>query len=146
VQILVMAAAAGVLAFTSNAMRSGLPWRGSAAEEIVHRDVDWIDATDAAALLHDVSALFLDARPAAAFENRRVQGAVSFPADALDAAYADLRDFLDASMTVIVYADDANLTVRAARFLKERGLNVRCVAGGWEAWQDARLPTEGGAP
>lgn len=145
-QILVMAAVAGALAFGSNALRSGLPWSGSAAEEIVHRDVEWIDAAEAGALVHDVSTLFLDARPSATFENRRVQGAVSFPADAAESAYAELRDFLDPSMTVIVYADDANLSVRAARFLKERGLTVRCLSGGWDAWQDARLPTEGGAP
>lgn len=144
-QILVIGALSGVLGFASNTLRQGLPWGGSSSEEIIYRDVTWIDATEAAPLQSDVTALFLDARPVAAFERHRIHGAVSFPADAVEAAYGELRDFLDPSMVLVVYADDPNLVVRVAKFLDARGFTARCLLGGIDAWERERLPTDAGA-
>ena len=63
-------------------------------------------------------------------------------ADGLEAAFAEVRDFLDPSMDLVVYAADTMSAVRVAKYLLARGLHARVLEGGWEAWQDARLPTE----
>ena len=68
------------------------------------------------------------------------------PADDLQANWVAIRDFLDPSMTLIVYADDPNLTVRVVEFLSARNLQAQGLGGGWEAWQDAHLPEERGNP
>lgn len=110
----------------------------------MHRDVDWISVEKAGALQEDALTLFVDARPVQAFEQRRIFGALSLPADDLDTNWATLRDFLDPSMTLIVYADDPNLTVRTVEFLLARQLRAQGLGGGWEAWSHARLPEERG--
>jgi len=147
-QMLSLLALAAILAVGSNALRPGtsgrLPWSGSDPESMVYRDIDWISVSDAAPLHEEMTTIFLDARSPEAFERQRVYGALSLPADALDVHWAELRDFLDASMTLIVYADDPNLTVRTVEFLQARGLPARGLSGGWNAWRDARLPEERG--
>ena len=144
-QVLAVLLISAALAVTSNTMRSGsLPWGGSQPEALVYRNIDWVSVEDAALLQNDVMTLFLDARPQAQFAQRRVFGAASLPADDLQANWVEIRDFLDPSMTLIVYADDPNLTVRVVAFLAARSFQVEGLAGGWEAWQDAHLPEERG--
>lgn len=144
-QVLTLLVVSAVLAVASNTLRSGgLPWAGNPPEAMVYPDVDWIAVEDAAPLREDLHTIFLDARPADAFERQRIYGALSLPADALEQHWAELRDFLAEDMTLIVYADDANLTVRTVEFLVARGLSARGLSGGWNAWRDARLPEERG--
>jgi rhodanese-related sulfurtransferase len=145
-QVLTLLLLSVVLAVGSNALRSGggLPWAGSQPEALVYRDIEWMSVEDAAPLNEDLHTIFLDARPVDAFERQRIYGALSLPADALDRHWAELRDFLTADMTLIVYADDPNLTVRTVEFLVARGLPARGLSGGWDAWRDARLPEERG--
>jgi len=134
-----------VLAVVSNTVRSGgLPWRGSEPDALVYSKIDWVSVDAAAPLQDDVMTLFVDARPQAQFAQQRVFGAVSLPADDLTVNWAAIRDFLDPSMTLIVYADDPNLTVRVVEFLGARGFRVQGLGGGWDAWQAAHLPEERG--
>ncbi len=65
-----------------------------------------------------------------------------FPADGVEGAYEELRDFLAPEMTLVVYSQDLLLSVRAARFLTERGYDAFVLDGGWNAWRDARQPLE----
>ena len=146
-QILAVLLISAALAVASNTLRTGgLPWSGSQPEALVYRNIDWISVEDAAPLQDDVMTLFLDARPQAQFAQRRVFGSVSLPADDLQANWVEIRDFLDTRMTLIVYADDPNLTVRVVEFLAARSFQVEGLGGGWEAWQDAHLPEERGNP
>jgi len=104
--------------------------------------VEFVAATEAASLLENVNALFLDARPPEEFARRHVFGAVSFPADEQEKAYEELRDFLAPEMQLVVYAGDSMRAVRLVKFLSERGYEARALEGGWEAWQEQRLPVE----
>jgi len=144
-QVLTLVLLSAVLAAASNSFRSGgLPWQGSQPESHIYRDIDWLSVEVAGPLQEDASTIFLEARPIEQFERRRVFGALSLPADDLVASWASIRDFLDPSMTLIVYADDPNLTVRTVEFLSARGLRTQALGGGWDAWTNARLPEERG--
>ena len=102
----------------------------------------FVDLGEAERLHADPTTLFLDARDAESFAQRRVFGAVSFPADDIETAYAELRDFLAPDMPLVVYSKDLLLAVRAARYLQERGYDAAVLDGGWDAWHRARLPVE----
>ena len=134
-----------LLGVGANALRSqGIDWRGNDPERFRHSDVEFLRVPQAATLHESASTkvLFLDARPSADFAQRHVFGAVSMPADGVEAAYEELRDFLDTDMTLVVYAGDSMLAVRVAKFLAARGYAARVLEGGWEAWQERRLPVE----
>ena len=142
-QVLVLVGVAAGLAFLTNVMRSeGIDWAGRDPERFRHADVEFL-SVEAAAPLHSVATtLFLDARSTAEFAAGHVFGAVSLPADATDSTYEELRDFLAPDMDLVVYAGDTMSAVRVAKFLNDRGLKARVLEGGWEAWQDERLPVE----
>lgn len=141
-QVLVLVGVAAALGMVTNALRSeGIHWGGD-PERFRHADVEFL-GVDAAGPLHSQpTTMFLDARSGAEFAAGHVFGAVSLPADAVDTAYEELRDFLTPDMDLVVYAGDMMSAVRAAKFLNERGLRARVLDGGWEAWRDARLPVE----
>jgi len=142
-QVVVLVGVAATLALLTNVLRSeGIDWGGRDPERFRHADVEFL-SVDAAAPLHSVATtLFLDARSAAEFAAGHVFGAVSLPADAADSTYEELRDFLAADMDLVVYAGDTMSAVSVAKYLNERGLHARVLEGGWEAWQDERLPVE----
>ena len=142
-QVVVLVAVSVALGMASNALRpQGIDWSGRDPERFRHPDVEFLDV-ETAASLHAVSTtLFLDARAPEAFAAGHVFGAVSLPADNQETAYEELRDFLGPEMTFVVYSDDSMLAVRVAKFLNARGFKAQVLEGGWEAWQDRRLPVE----
>ena len=143
IQVLVLLGAAVILGAGTNALRSdGIAWGGRNPERYRYPDVDFLPVEEAAKIHDQVTTLFLDARPAAEFAHRHVAGAVSFPADSVQAAWESLRDFVDPQMTLVVYGDDIVLAVRAAKFLGERGCRAQVLDGGWSAWTDHRYPVE----
>lgn len=144
-QTLVLLLLSVALGLGANAWRSeGIDWRGSDPERFRHQDVEFLRLPEAAALHESASpmTMFLDARDPADFARGHVFGAVSMPADDVEAAYVELRDFLDPGMTLVVYAGDTMRAVRLAKFLSSRGYAARVLEGGWEAWQERRLPVE----
>ncbi|MFQ5601119.1 MAG: rhodanese-like domain-containing protein [Candidatus Krumholzibacteriia bacterium] len=146
-QVVVLVVVSGVAAFVANGLRSGgIEWRGGDPERFRYPGVEFISIEDAAVLHEDLSTLFLDARSPRDFETRHVFAAVSFPADDVEAAYEELRDFLDPQMNLVVYSTETLVAVRAARFLGERGFRASVLDGGWEEWRGRRLPVEGGSP
>ena len=143
IQVLILVVAAAILGAGANALRSdGIAWGGRNPERYRYPDVDFLPVEAAAKIRDQVTTLFLDARPAAEFAHRHVAGAVSFPADSVQAAWESLRDFVDPQMTLVVYGDDIVLAVRAAKFLGERGCRAQVLDGGWGAWTDHRFPVE----
>lgn len=142
-QVLVLTVVSVALGMASNALRpQGIDWGGRDPERFRHPDVVFLKVEEAASLHAISTTLFLDARAPEAFAAGRVFGAVSLPADSQETAYDELRDFLTPEMTLVVYSDDSMLAVRVAKFLNARGFEARVLEGGWEAWQDKRLPVE----
>jgi len=143
VQALILLGISAGLAFSANVLRTDRLALATDPTRYRYQDIRFI-AVDDAARIHeaDPTVLFLDARDPGAYERRRILGAVSFPADALDPAYAELRDFLIADTRLVVYSEDVLLSVRAARFLAARGYDAAVLDGGWDAWGHARLPVE----
>ncbi len=144
-QTLALLALSVALGLGANAWRSeGIDWRGSDPERFRHQDVEFLRLPEAATLHANASptTLFLDARDPAEFARRHVFGAVSMPADDVETAYEELRDFLSSDMTLVVYAGDSMRAVRLAKFLNARGYATRVLEGGWEAWQERGLPAE----
>lgn len=95
-------------------------------------------------LLFRKGALFLDARPEAAFFERHIPGALSFSVQHRDQTLLTLIESRRPSTALVAYCqgmecDEAHL---AARELREMGLtNVMVFAGGFEEWEAAGYPT-----
>jgi rhodanese-related sulfurtransferase len=140
--VLTLLAVSAGLAFAANLLRSDRLELGTDPGRYRYQDVHFVSVDDAARVRDAPTTLFLDARDGATYERRRIFGAVSLPADGIEAAYADLRDFLAPDMTLIIYSKDLLFSVRVARFLDERGYDTAVLDGGWDAWRDAGLPVE----
>jgi rhodanese-related sulfurtransferase len=139
--MLALVAAACVAGAVSNGVRATLEWRGN-DPLLLQRQVGRIVVEDAARLQDDPRSLFLDVRPRAEFDRGRIRGALSFAVDSLDAAYAEVRDFLGPEIQLVVYGEETLPAVRGAEFLKARGHTVRVLEGGWRAWQERALPED----
>jgi rhodanese-related sulfurtransferase len=146
-QMLSFFGAALVAGTISNATRSHrLAWRGGDPDLLRYPKVKSITIAEAISLHDQATTLFLDARPKRDFEAEHVRGAVSFSADDLGAAFEELRDFLGADVTLVVYGQETLPAVRAVEFLAQRGHEARVLEGGWRAWKTRGLATETGAP
>lgn len=96
------------------------------------------------------SALILDARPSAFFENGHVPGALNLARDDFASDYRRLSSLLQSAhdKPIVVYCSggachDSRLVANA---LVSLGFsNVRVFTGGWEAWSAAGLPASKGS-
>lgn len=141
VQMLALVAAACVAGAISNGVRSTLAWRGN-DPLLLQKNVDRIGVGAAAALQDDPRCLFLDARSRAEYDRGRIRGALSFSADSLDAAYAEVRDFLGPEIQLVIYGEETLPAVLGAEYLATRGHAVRVLEGGWRAWRERALPQD----
>jgi rhodanese-related sulfurtransferase len=102
-----------------------------------------VEAADAKRLL-DRGALFLDARPRDFWRMNRIPGALSFPEDDFDRAFAALEGRLRRASGIVVscsgFGCDASHIV--ARKLRERGFIAAVLDEGIPAWQDAGFPMD----
>ena len=143
VQALVLLVVSAGLALAANVLRTDRLALHTDPTRYRYGDVRFMTVEDAARIHEeDPTALFLDVRDPGEYERRRIFGAVSFPADALEPAYAELRDFLVADTKLIVYSEDLLFSVRSVRFLAERGYDAVVLDGGWDAWRESHLPVE----
>jgi rhodanese-related sulfurtransferase len=78
----------------------------------------------------------------ASYENIRIKGSVSIPRSELEAGR--WRE-LDKSKEIVVHCSSyaCQASRKAARFLEEKGFNVRAYEGGLKEWAQAGLPMEG---
>ena len=146
-QMLALLAAAFAAGFTTNAVRSHATIDvGSTDPSLLkYSEIERLSLDDAVKSLDQATTLFLDVRAKPEYDAGHVKGAISFPADDLDAAYAEIRDYLGAGVQTVVYGDATLPAVRAAQFLKARNHAVRVLDGGWRMWVDRALPTDGEA-
>lgn len=105
-----------------------------------------ITAAEAAALCGQSSVLIADTRPAAAFEQGHIAGAVHLPCDAGGAVAADAIGKLDGATTILVYGEGTEQARPVAASLTRRHhADVRVLVGGFAAWAAAGLACASGA-
>jgi rhodanese-related sulfurtransferase len=146
-QMLAIAVAAVAAGFGSNAVRAKLDLRSTDPVLLkmqAQNNAQGISLDDAAQALHQATTLFLDARATEDYHVGHIRGALSFPSEDADGAYAEVRDFLGPDVRAVVYSDHTLQAVRAAEYLTSRGHLAVVMDGGWPRWQERQLPVEGG--
>jgi len=106
-----------------------------------------IPLQDAIALFKEGRILFLDARPAAQYEEGHIPGAWSVPWQSFDQYVERLMAELPEDRTVVTYCDGEHCALSGdlARALRELGYeNIRVLHNGWTRWREAGLPVERG--
>jgi len=123
---------------------------GCGQTKVSDRDIEYVDARDAVALarggsglfgLGSKTALWIDPRPAAAYREAHIPGAIHLPLNELEEQDERLRE----ADILIVYGDDYNAPVALAmtKKLLARGYDdVRTLRGGLRSWKQAGHETE----
>jgi rhodanese-related sulfurtransferase len=106
-----------------------------------------ITLTDFRRYVETKEGLILDARPEIFHRLGHVPGAVSFPREGFDDAYAKLRSRLESerNQPLLVYCSSANCedSQMVADGLAKLGYRrVFVFKGGWDEWEGAHLPEE----
>lgn len=116
-------------------------------EAPVNGAVQWVTQEDAHAMLNDDTVVFVDARPAGAFEAGHVAGALHVPMDDGTVSDAHLA-MLRAPRTIITYCDTGDGCARSATLaglLTAAGLrDVRVLQGGLPGWNAHGFAAEAG--
>ncbi len=106
-----------------------------------------VSLAEAAALRGQAGVVFGDTRPSDEYAHGHVAAAIHLPCFASAQASASPLALAGGARTLILYgADDSQSEARlAAEELARRGFkDVRILAGGFRAWQQAGLPAESG--
>ena len=93
-------------------------------------------------------ALFLDARPADQYDEARIPGAVSLPADTFDDHFPDAADKIEASPFLVIYCEggDCSDAIHVGERLFEYGfLGIRIMVDGFDPWATAGNPVSKGS-
>ena len=110
------------------------PWLPQAADEV--------QAPDLAVLLQSGRAVAVDVREPGAFARYRIPGAMNVPADQLATRAAELRP-ADGRVRVL-YGRSGDEGRDLAAKVREGGVQVAFLSGGFLHWEAARLPVERG--
>jgi rhodanese-related sulfurtransferase len=137
-----LAALAVAAAVADNCLRGSLPWRGDweSYAETKARALG-AKAVTLRGLLDAKEALRLDARSRAAYDAGHIPGAVSFPAEERDEAFAEHAAALSGARGILVYCDSpaCDEGLQVLQFLASTGLtNLLYYAGGWEEYAKER--------
>ena len=84
----------------------------------------------------------IDVRDADDFAAERVFGSVHADPDSVEETIADLDP--DGPQSVLLVCSDGDSSAEIADRLREDGIRVSILAGGFDAWTDAHLPTAPG--
>ncbi|MEE4261922.1 MAG: rhodanese-like domain-containing protein [Desulfobacteraceae bacterium] len=149
-QIPAIILAAGILAFSANALRpDSLPligdWSIDARMTTVTGERLDIPLQEAEKLFRDQAVVFLDARSADDYARGHIRGARSLPWEDVDRFFMEVTGDLETETPIITYCDGetCNLSHDLALFLKDMGfMNVRVLVNGWTDWHESRLPVE----
>jgi len=109
--------------------------------------VTYVGLDEARARLGEPGVIFLDARPAGAFAEGHVRGALSLPADSFAEAHGALQDKLRAAVLLVCYCEDMMCedAARLTELLSDAGYrNVALMFEGWEGWRAAGYPSSSG--
>ncbi|MFO7840380.1 MAG: rhodanese-like domain-containing protein [Desulfosalsimonadaceae bacterium] len=148
--ILLIAAVAG---FGSNALRSeqlplysreGMQSRADAAELPPFR----ISLERAIELYKQEKAVFVDARPKAAYNSGHIKGAISLPWQKAEEQFPKLLESVPMEKPVVTYCDGeaCELSDMLAGFLEELGYKKAwSLHNGWSRWREKGMPAEHGS-
>ncbi|HKP17510.1 MAG TPA: molybdopterin-synthase adenylyltransferase MoeB [Gaiellaceae bacterium] len=107
----------------------------------VRAEIDEIDARDAAALIDDGDAVFLDVRERDEWEEGHIPGAVFIPRGNLESRIETAVP--DRARRLVVYCASGNRSAFAAKTLEELGYeDVVNLAGGYTDWKRNGFPTQ----
>lgn len=152
VRACVLVVAGGALGFAVNAARpAGLSLRAyepptqCSGAEAAAAPVE-IAPADASALCGRPDVVIADTRPAAAFAEGHVAGAVHLPCDANGHAAVEALAHFDRAHTIVVYGNSTADARPVAESLQRRhpGVRVGVLAGGFPAWSSAGLACASG--
>ena len=134
----------------------GIPWKGNwdlqqgvltadakMAAALMSREIQSI--ADAKALFDAGETLFVDARPAEAFDQGRITGARSLPAGNFDELFPDFFTQIPLETPLVVYCSGRQCeeSHHLAELLLEAGYtHVRILLDGFPGWQEADYPVE----
>lgn len=144
--IVVLAAAVGLI---HNALSAdGLPLfsrtpRVAPIEQAAAMEIRTTTLTEAKALFDRGEAIFIDARPAEAYAEGHIVGAVSLPYDTFEECYPEVADQLPVDLLLITYCDGTTCAKSAelALLLNQIGYSHLSVFfGGWTEWKNAGYP------
>lgn len=101
---------------------------------------------DAQVLFLSNEAVFLDARPEAAYRMGHIERARSLPWEDFEARFPEVMADVSPDARIITYCDgeSCSLSKELATVLLARGFRgTRVLLNGWSAWMEANLPIEG---
>lgn len=158
IHALVIVVLAAIIGLIYNALStSGFPLFSrtpsvSPMEQAAAMGIGTITLKEAKALFDQGEALFIDARPEAAYVERHIVGALSLPYDAFEERYPEVAVQLPVDLQLITYCDGVACEESAelALLLAQLGhINVVIFLGGWPEWKNAGYPVTshaGGRP
>lgn len=147
--ILVLAVAVGLA--VNQVRPGGLPlvadWSPEARLQLGSGDTLVVEPDEAQALFVTQSAIFVDARARAIFEEGHIQGAFNLPVEDIDNYFEAFSATVPPEATIVAYCDgeSCNSSKELALALLDRGYpNVHVLVNGWTVWQQRNLPIEKG--
>lgn len=129
------------LAFRQREFKRSEP---SAAAAVV--GIPLLGLSDAEALWHDRSTLFVDVRSTTDYDFGHIAGAISLPYEELDQRLGELKPRLERAETIVVYCKsvDCGKSLWSALRLRDAGLQqTRIFPHGWNEWYNQGLPRAG---
>ncbi len=149
VETILIVLIAAVLAAAGYTLRPGKfnPWADGTAPLEAEQDgpVKVISIEEAQEMFSDSTALFADARPAVAFDEGHIQGAMHLPPASFDQWAADILDYYPMDQPIIAYCEGPQcaLSHELAEKLTWLGFEkVYYLIDGWGQWKARGLPVD----
>jgi rhodanese-related sulfurtransferase len=111
-------------------------------------DQEFIPLAQARQLWSSGVVFFLDARSPADYTAGHIANALNLPAEAFDAHFPQISQFLTTDSTIVCYCDgtECDLSHHLAELLRQSGYgSVHILKNGWTDWSKAGYPTTTGA-
>lgn len=109
-------------------------------------DIPLLRLSQAEALWHESSTLFLDVRSAADYELGHITGALSMPEEEFEKLFPELKPRLERARDIVIYCKsvDCGKSYLSALRLRKEGLRqTKIYPAGWNEWVNRKLPTSG---
>ena len=139
------AIAFGFNRFRENALPLFCPWSQAMAHNAFSETVSLISIDEAAALFQAGQAVFIDARPEAAYLEGHIRGALCLPWQEAEDRCFEMIEQIPPEKHIITYCDGAtcDLCDKLAVFLCDLGFDkVSALPNGWTRWNQYHLPID----
>ncbi|HMO51057.1 MAG TPA: rhodanese-like domain-containing protein [Kiritimatiellia bacterium] len=140
-----VALAAAASRFYEQPLPLDYPWSRHVEQSALETGMQVMTVAEAEAAVQSFSHIVLDARREADYLAGHLPGAMSLPANDVDAHFAMISSLLDPAMPIMVYCSgqDCDESLLVGRMVIDAGYtNVTLFVGGFRAWQEAGLPVQ----